>query len=251
MSELRGRVIAVTGAGAGIGLGILWAARLAGATAYGLDRTPEGLEAIRSAGGHPIRADVRDTAALEAAVEHVATDAGRLDGLVNNAGVTLTAPFLDAEVAMWDRLWETNQRSVLVGCRAAARIMVRDGRRGALVNIASVHAAASDRGYEGYAATKAAIVAMTRAMSWSLGHHGIRANSLSPGLTLTDEVARVAATPENAERFAGWHADGRTATVEEIAQLAVFLLSDASAALTGTDLIADHGTLARLCDLKA
>lgn len=86
-------------------------------------------------------------------------------------------------------------------------------------------------------------------MAWSLGPHGIRVNTLSPGLTMTEKVAAVAAEPANAALFASWHADGQVATVDEVAQVAAFLLSGAASALTGLEIIADKGTTARLCNV--
>ncbi len=114
-----------------------------------------------------IKADNRNPKDLVAAIKQARAETGRLDGLLNNAGVTLTAPFLEADVAMWDQLWETNQRSVLVGCQAAARIMVEHKRVGVLVNVFSVHGSASGQSYEDYAGTQGAICAMGRAMAWS------------------------------------------------------------------------------------
>lgn len=217
MNGLEGKVIAVTGAGAGIGAGILRAVQDAGARAWGLEMTEAGLDRVREAGAGAVAVDVTDTERLRAALRQVREEAGQLDGLVNNAGVTLTAPFLEAETEMWERLWRTNQRSVLVGCQEAARIMVADGRGGALVNVASVHGSASDRGYEGYAATKGGILAMSRAMAWSLGEHGIRVNALSPGLTMTEGVSGAAEDPAARRLFASWHADGQVGTsVDEI-----------------------------------
>ncbi|WP_417522692.1 SDR family NAD(P)-dependent oxidoreductase [Marinovum sp.] len=249
--QLQGRTIVVTGAGSGIGYGILRAVLAEGAQAVGLDVSPDGIDRIAATGALALAADVTDAEAFAASLGRARDETGRLDGLVNNAGLTLTAPFLEAEIAMWDRLWATNQRSVLIGCQAAARIMVADGRPGALVNVASVHAGASDHGYEGYAGTKGAIQAMGRALAWSLGPHGIRVNTLSPGLTLTETVTQAAETPATKALFDSWHADGATASVDEVARAALFLLSDASAALTGTEIIADKGTMARLCNVGA
>lgn len=246
---LQDKVVVVTGAGAGIGLGILRAVIQAGARATGLYLSDKSAAVIEAEGARAIQADVRDPARLADAIKGVRAAEGALHGLVNNAGVTLTAPFLEADPEEWDSLWQTNQRSVLAGCQAAARIMAADGQGGALVNVSSVHATASDHGYEAYAGTKGAITAMARAMAWSLGPHGIRVNTLSPGLTLTEKVADVARDPDLAATFSSWHADGQVPTTDEMGALAVFLLSDAASALNGIEIVADKGTTARLCNV--
>jgi len=248
-ASLCGQTIVVTGAGSGIGLGVLKAAQAAGATVVGIDYTEAAKEVIAGQGACAVSADVREPDALRAAIHEARDRTGRLDGVVNNAGLTLTAPFLEADVEMWDQLWLTNQRSVLIGCQTAAQIMVKDRTRGSLVNIASVHATASDHTYEAYAGTKGAIRAMGQSMAWSLGPHGIRVNTLSPGLTLTEAVAKAAKDPALDALFQSWHADATVPKVEELAQVAVFLLSDQSVVLNGTEIVADKGTVARLCNV--
>lgn len=246
MNALQGKVVIVTGAGAGIGLGILRVCVAQGARAYGLDLNPDGAGAIEAAGGTFQQADVSDVDGFANAIKAVREQAGRLDGIVNNAGYTPMTPFLDVGSAEWDTLWQVNQRSVLVGCQAAARIMVADGTRGALVNVASNHAFGSDAEYEGYAGTKGAILAMGHAMAWSLGPHGIRVNTLCPGLTLTEKIAPLTEDPAIDQQFRSWHALHEACTPEDIGNVAAYLLSDASAALTGTDIVADKGMSARL-----
>lgn len=251
MIDLTEKVIIVTGAASGIGRGVLRMARAAGAQVVGIDIAPGAEDRIAAEGGLPYRADVGDPGCFAATIDRVRTDFGRLDGLVNNAGITRAPDFLGADVAEWDLLWQVNQRSVLIGSQAAARIMVKDRLGGAIVNIASNHARASDVGYEAYAGTKGGIVAMTRAMAWSLGRHGIRVNALCPGLTLTEHVANVARDPAIAKTFNSWHATGQVNTVDQVGQVAAFLLSDASAAISGAEILADQGMVARLGALGA
>jgi NAD(P)-dependent dehydrogenase (short-subunit alcohol dehydrogenase family) len=246
---LEGRVIVVTGAAGGIGRGILRMCIAAGARVAGLDIAGNATARIEAEGGLPYQTDVADAEKLASAIRRVRQDLGRLDGLVSNAGVTLIAPFLDADLAMWERLWQVNQRSVLVGAQTAARIMVADDRAGSIVNIASNHALASDAGYEAYAGTKGAVTAMTKAMAWSLGRHGIRVNTLCPGLTMTEAVTAAASDPERAALFNAWHATSRVNMVDEVGRAAVFLLSDAASAISGAEIVADQGMSARLGDL--
>ena len=249
---LEGKRVLVTGAAAGIGLGIARACATAGAslvvadidyqrlldTTGSLTDDPQSLHAVNLDVSKP--ADVRVLfAGLEARF-------GKLDGLVNNAGITVEADFLDFKESDLERLWSTNLRSVFVLCQEAARLMMASGG-GSIVNIGSNHSLASTPGYEMYAATKAGIAAMSRAMSWSLGSHGIRVNTLSPGLTHTEVVEEnVSARPRLLDSFNRLHASGRYATVEEIGETAAFLLSDSAAAITGAEIVADHGMSALL-----
>lgn len=246
MNTLQGKTIIVTGAGAGIGLGILRQCVAAGADVTGVDIS-EGAEArVTAEGGSYIHADVTDLDAFEAAIQGERDRAGRLDGLVNNAGLTIRVPFLDMTRAQMEQMWTINHRSVLAGCQAAGRIMAADGTGGALVNVGSVHARCTNPGHEAYAGSKGAISAMTRAMSWSLGAHGIRVNALCPGLTRTEVVLAAEEDPVTKAKFESWHATGDVNTVEDIGNLAVFLLSDLSRSMTGAEVIADQGMSALL-----
>lgn len=238
--NLSGRVIIVTGAGAGIGLGIARQCRAAGAEVVGFDVNPDGAARLAEIGAQFAQVDVANVDAFEQAIETVYQNHDRLDGLVNNAGVTIQVPFLEMSRAQMETLWTVNQRSVLVGCQTAARIMTAAGK-GAIVNIASNHAHCTNPGFEGYSATKGAIVSMTRAMAWSLGPHKVRVNALCPGMTRTEIVEDAMRDPANEANFRSWAADNEVNTVEEIGDLAVFLLSDAAAAVNGADIVADRG----------
>lgn len=238
--NLSGRVIIVTGASAGIGLGIARQCRAAGAEVVGFDINLDGAARLAEIGAQFAQVDVANADAFEQAIERVYQSHDRLDGLVNNAGVTIQVPFLDMSRAQMETLWTVNQRSVLVGCQTAARIMTATGK-GAIVNIASNHAHCTNPGFEGYSATKGAIVSMTRAMAWSLGPHNVRVNALCPGMTRTEIVEDAMRDPANEANFRSWAADNEVNTVEEIGDLAVFLLSDAASAVNGADIVADRG----------
>ena len=241
MTTLSNKVIVVTGAGAGIGLGILQQVVAAGATAVGFDLNAESADKITQAGGHFVQVNVADLDAFDAALHSVHDTHGQLDGLVNNAGVTINVPFLEMTREQMETIWSVNHRSVLAGSQMAARIMAADGTKGAIVQIGSNHARCTNPGFEAYAGSKGAISSMVRAMAWSLGPHGIRVNALCPGLTMTEVVVDAAKDPENAKMFNSWHATGDVNSVEDVGNAAVFLLSDHAASITGTEIIADRG----------
>lgn len=244
-ASLEGQHVIVTGGGAGIGLASVRACIAAGARVTALDVNAGAEAPLRDAGAHFRQCDVARPEDLAKAIGDARKDEGRLDGLINNAGITIAEPFLEARWDVFETLWQVNQRSVLVGCQTAARIMVADDTKGVIVNMSSVHTRSSDAGFEAYAGTKGAIAAMTRAMAWSLGRHGIRVNALCPGLTITESIE---ASIDAATRthFEGWHATGEVNSPEDVGRIAAFLLSEAGAAFSGADLIADRGMSARL-----
>ncbi len=258
-TSLHGKRILITGAAAGIGLGIARACGAAGASLVVADNAHDRLvDATRALADdpktlHTAELDVSKPVDVRAFFDDLNRRFGSLDGLVNNAGIVVEADFLNFEASDLERLWSTNLRSVFLLCQESAKLMKASGG-GAIVNIGSNHSLASIPGYEMYAATKGGIAAMTRAMSWSLGPCGIRVNTLCPGLTHTEKVAEIAsAQPRLAESFGRLHASGRYATVDEIGATAAFLLSDGAAAITGAEIVADHGLSALLCrseDLK-
>lgn len=248
---IDGRVVVVTGGGAGIGLGIVKVLAQQGARVVMAECNPEGgrISAALCDQGLDVRfvqCDVGDPASIEALFAEVRSHYPKLDGLVNNAGLTIHGDFLEASLESWERMINVNLRSVFLCAQHAARMMAASGG-GAIVNISSNHAGASTEGFEGYAATKGGITAMTRAMAWSLGHHHIRVNSLSPGLTLTDHIGQLMSDkPELGRFYHALHATQRINQPEDVGQLAAFLLSDASQSLTGADLMADNGLSAHL-----
>ena len=173
--KLTGRHIIVTGAGAGIGLGIARQCRAAGAEVTGFDIHDTGRARLEETSATFVQVDVADTVGFSQAILDATQRLGRLDGLVNNAGVTIKVPFLEMTPQQMETLWTVNQRSVLVGCQVGGRLMA-DAGGGAIVNIASNHARATNPGHEGYAGTKGAIVAMTHddLFAAALGDHEVR-----------------------------------------------------------------------------
>ncbi|GFE79230.1 3-ketoacyl-ACP reductase [Steroidobacter agaridevorans] len=249
-SSLAGKVVVLTGGGAGIGWGIAQCCAQAGATVFFGQRNPEGeakARQLREQGAEAKfhRLDVADPGSIREFAACAVATYGRVDALINNAGVTIEGDFLEFSESDLDVLWQTNVRSIFLLSRALVPAMPRGS---AILNISSNHSVSSVAGYEMYAATKGAISAMTRAMCWSLGPRGIRVNTLSPGLTRTEAVEKIIAdTPSLESTFNAMHADARFATVHEIGALAAFLVSDGAAAMTGAELIADHGLAAQLC----
>lgn len=253
MSDLlENKRVLITGAAAGIGLGVARECAKAGASLIVSDINYERLvETTASLVDDPerlyaVKLDVSQSSSIDECFEGLADRFGKIDGVVNNAGVTIEAPFLEFEDSDVERLWSTNLRSVFLMCQRAARLM-KDTGGGSIVNVASVHSVATVPGYEMYAATKGGIVSMSRAMSWSLGPYGIRVNSLSPGLTSTEDVLKLAASrPDLEKSFGSMHASGHCASVDEIGAIAAFLLSDNASAITGSNVTADHGQTALL-----
>ncbi len=249
--NLAGRIVVVTGGGAGIGLGIVKVLAGQGARVVMAECNSAGHEVaadLRKANldVRCVPCDVSDPQSIAELFSLVAREYGGVDGLVNNAGLTIHEDFLEASLENWQRMINTNLRSVFLCTQHAARLM-KDAGRGAIVNLSSNHAGASMEGFEGYAATKGGICAMTRAMAWSLGRYGIRVNSLSPGLTLTDHIGQLMQERPQLQRFyPSLHATRRINAPEDVGRIAAFLISDASIGITGADLLADNGLSAHL-----
>lgn len=242
--SLDGRVVVVTGGGAGIGLGVVQVLAARGARVVVAEKDPDFTARITATRGDVsvIPTDVAEPASIAALFTEITSRFGTLHGLVSNAGRTIQGTFLDFSLEDCEALWTTNLRSVFLCAQHAARLMQAGAQGGAIVNIASNHARASVPGFEMYAATKGGITAMTRAMAWSLGRHGIRVNALCPGLTRTERAQEsINAKPGLEDVFNAWHATGRYNAPRDVGEVAAFLLSDAAIGITGAELIADNG----------
>lgn len=243
MLDQTGRRVLVTGGGKGIGFAVATRFSELGATVTIADLDPAAADAAGSIEATFVRCDVTDAEELAAAVE-AAAGGQALHVLVNNAGIfPTTGPMLEATDEFVHRMLDVNVRAQFSATREAAKRMT-DG--GAIINLASIAALGGGASISAYSASKAAVVAMTRAHALELGPRGIRVNAIAPGIIDTpgvqDQMAPLKATgldidariTANAVRIAG--------QPDHIARVAVFLASDLAAFVNGHVVVADGGT---------
>jgi NAD(P)-dependent dehydrogenase (short-subunit alcohol dehydrogenase family) len=249
--RFEGKNVIVTGAGQGIGRAIVdrFADEGAEVLLIGRRRDPleQAVQEVAAGGGrafaHP--ADVGDAEQVQAAVEAAMARWGRIDVLVNNAGIGEEAPFLEVDVASWDRVVGTNLRGAFLMAQAVAKEQVSTGG-GSIVHIASIDASGGDGQYVSYNASKAGLLGLNRTMAFELAPHGIRVNCVSPGFTHT-EMTETAVPPEMMDYLVNRFDRvpmGRLVKPEEIAAACAFLASDDASAITGVDLTVDCGLTA-------
>ena len=245
MSEpLAGRTALVTGAGRGIGAAIARALDHAGARVALVSRTASELHAVAADLSHDpvvVPADL-GTADGPGAAARAALEAfgGRLDVLVNNAGIGLRKDSDTVTVEELDRLWVVNVRSALLLTAAVLPAMVARGA-GSIIAISSISGLRGAPRRSIYAATKAALDGMTRAIAMEYGPRGIRANSVAPGVVETAMWTENLAKPGVRDAVLELIPTRRLSTPEEVADVVVFLASDAARAITGEVIAADGG----------
>jgi len=236
------QVALVTGASRGIGRAIAATLAAHGYTVVGTATTETGAQAIAAAlaaqGGHGLQLDVNDGAAVEAAVDAIVKAHGGLHVLVNNAGITRDTLAMRMKDEDWDAVLDTNLKAVFRCSRAVMRTMMKQ-RYGRIVNITSVVGASGNAGQANYAAAKAGVAGMTRALARELGSRNITVNCIAPGFIATD-MTEVLPEAQKAALLQQIPL-GRLGTPEEIAHAVAFLASPQAGYITGTELHVNGG----------
>jgi len=246
--RFRDRTLLVTGASSGIGRATALALGGEGAHVVAAGRRAgrlsEVAKAILESGGRCdiVEGDVRDQATCESWVRAAAERGGGLDGLVNAAGVIGSGGVIETTAEEWDRVMDSNLRSMFLLTRAAAPALIE--RKGAIVNLSSV---AGPRPYPGllsYCVSKAAVDQFTRCVALDLASHGVRVNAVNPGVVVTElhtVTHAIADYPAFLERSKTTHPLGRVGQPEEVAKLILWLLSDEAGWITGATYSIDGG----------
>jgi len=248
-SEFSGKVVLVTGAAAGIGMATAEAFAAAGARVIASDVDVENgqvvVQSITANGGDAvfIPCNVADAEQVQSLVKQIEADYGRLDCAFNNAGIEIERGKLaDGDEAVFDRIMDVNVKGVWQCMRFEIPLMLKSGG-GAIVNTASVAALGAAPKMSIYAASKHAVLGLSRSAAVEYGKQGIRVNAVCPAVIDTEMFRRAAAIePRKAEFAAAMHPVGRIGKAEEIAAAVLYLCSDGAAFTTGIALPVDGGS---------
>ncbi len=248
--RLKDQVAVITGAAAGIGLACARRFAAEGARVVLADvNTAAGEEAaeeLQASGADAlfVTCDVGDKAQVDALIDSAVAAFGKLDCVVANAGIVHACDFLELEEADFDRVLRVNLKGVFLTGQAAARQMVAQGKGGAIVNMSSVNAVMTIPSITPYVVAKGGVNQLTKVMALSLADKGIRVNGVGPGSIMTDMVKSVNDNPEAMRAVMSRTPLGRIGDPEEVASVALFLVTEDSSYITGQTIYPDGGRLA-------
>jgi 3-oxoacyl-[acyl-carrier protein] reductase len=246
MSGFKDKVVLVTGGSRGIGRACAVAFAKAGAATVVISyagneaAAQESVKLIQEAGAkaEAVKFDVADTAACSTAVENIVKAHGRLDVLVNNAGVAVDGLVMRLKDEDWDKQLDTNLKGAFALIRAASRPMMKQ-RGGAIINLTSIVGESGNGGQAAYSASKAGLIGLTKSVAKELASRNIRVNAVSPGFIGTDMTAGI--NEEMRKKMLENIPLARLGTPEEVANAVVFLASDSAAYITGEVLKVNGG----------
>ena len=238
MSNLANQIALVTGATRGIGAAIAAELKAQGAVVIGTATSQAGADKINAAGVQGVVLNVTDGVAVDALIDSIVKEHGGLHILVNNAGITRDTLAMRMKDEQWDEVADTNLKAVFRVSRAAIKPMMKQ-RQGRIINITSVVGAAGNPGQANYAAAKAGVAGMTRALAQELGSRGITVNCIAPGFIATDMTAELPEAQKAA--LLAKIPVGRLGEAAEIAHTAAFLASPQAAYITGHELHVNGG----------
>ncbi len=246
--RLKNKVALITGAGRGIGQGIAVAFAREGARVAVADVDPKTAAATAKRIG-PQRAmaltmDVADSASVAAGFQALDKKWGRIDIAVTNAAIEPIVPFLELTEETWDRILDVNLKGTFLVAQTAARRMVKQRRKGVIITLSSVNAEVVRPESAAYGASKGGVRQLTKAMGIALAPHGIRVNAIGPGTVVTGLTRHLLGKKAWRDAVFARTPMQRVADPMEIAEVAVFLASDASSYMTGSTVYVDGGRLA-------
>jgi 2-deoxy-D-gluconate 3-dehydrogenase len=247
--RLNGKVAIVTGAARGLGQAIALGLAEAGASVALVDilSTEATKELIEKLGCRAVSipADLISTDCVQPIIDSSLQAFGRIDILVNNAGIIRRAPLTEFSMKDWDDVININQKTLFFLSQAAARVMIKQGNGGKIINTASMLSFQGGILVPSYTASKSAVMGLTRLMANELAPHGIQVNAIAPGYMATDNTAPLRADSTRSKSILDRIPAGRWGEPEDLQGVVVFLASEASSYVTGYTIAVDGGWLAR------
>ncbi|GHV74324.1 2-deoxy-D-gluconate 3-dehydrogenase [Spirochaetia bacterium] len=248
--DLSGKIVLITGAGAGLGEGYAHIFAESGAVVicagHNLSKVEKAAADLAASGGKAkaFHVDVGDTASIQKMTDSITAEYGRIDVLVNNAGVEIAEGFFDVTPEHFDAISRVNIRGVFFTAQAVAGLMKKTGTGGKIINIGSLGSYIGLVDSSVYTSTKGAVIQLTKTLALELAKYNIQVNAVAPGYFITPMTQPFFDDPHHREWIEGRIPLGRWGAVEDLAGPLLFLASAASNYVTGTTIIVDGGWLA-------